>query len=269
MGLFDKKSNVPTAPEPQLVYIDIYPEVKKVFEEICSKEGISCSYEPGPGGSIRCFFPAEFESVISKYIAPEPAEPTEKKKSFDDLLAGAQKKQQPDFLERMGLAESQDPPSPMESQWAEETMYQELKEEPAEPTEEQPRKKRKSLGRTQQVKTRLTEAELQQFHRRVKKSGLSQGEFIRSAILTSQIVINERSEIDVAILDELAKIRADLGRQGGLLKMIIKPNEGQRELAPDEWAALIQTIRDMEKMKSRLSDLGVKFANGNYNAPHK
>lgn len=184
-----------------------------------------------------------------------------------DLGRKIQNSQGPDFLERMGLADPapvvvDQPPTDTENSWAEEIIRQEL-QEPAAPKEEKPRKKRKTLGRTHQVKIRLTDAEMVQFQRRVKKSGLAQGDYLRSAALTGQIVVQERSPADIALLDELAAIRAELGRQGGLLKMVIKPNEGQRELAPDEWAALIQAVRDMEKMKSCLSDLEVKMANGN------
>lgn len=270
MGLFGSKQKAPEVPKQEIVYLDIYPDEKKIFEEICSKEGISCSYEPGPEGSVRCHFPAEFEQVIIKYLSfepDEPDEPAEKKKDFNDLIADVQKQQTPDYLEKMGLAGEQ-PPSDEERAWADRVALEELKEPPA-PLEETQRKKRQSLGRKNEVKIRLTDAELKTFKGRVKRSGLAQGEFLRSAALTGQIVINERSEIDVAILDEIAKIRAELGRQGGLLKMVIKPNEGQREFAPDEWAALIQAVRDMEKMKKRLSDLEVKMANGNYNAPYQ
>ena len=71
------------------------------------------------------------------------------------------------------------------------------------------------------------------------------------------------------MLDELAMIRAELGRQGGLLKMIIKPNEGQRELVPEEWTELIGTVRNLEKMKKRLSDLEARVQNGNREAQDK
>lgn len=187
----------------------------------------------------------------------------------------------PSYLEKMGLAgqPASSAPTEREKRWAEEKLTEELKEieaeieeadallassqEPAaEPTGKQ-RRKRKSKGRTNQIMTRLTDAELTQFQRRVKKSGLAQGEYLRSVALTGKVVIEERSVADVALLDELALIRAELGRQGGLLKMIIKPNEGQRELAPAEWAELIEAVRDMEKMKKRLSDLEVKVTHGN------
>lgn len=191
------------------------------------------------------------------------------------------------------------PPTDIENRWAEEKMAEELKQieeeiqdadtllhektmmdtmqimaehgvlepEPEAPAKQ--RKKRKSLGRTNQIKTRLTDAEMVQFQRRLKKSGLAQGDFLRSAALTGQIVIEDHSVADVAMLDELAMIRAELGRQGGLLKMIIKPNEGQRELAPEEWAELIGAVRDMEKIKKRLSDLEVKVQHGNREAQDK
>ena len=67
---------------------------------------------------------------------------------------------------------------------------------------------------------------------------------------------------DITLLDELTKLRAELGRQGGLLKMIIKPNEGLRQLAPNEWAELTKTIRDMEAIKQRLIELEAKISNG-------
>ena len=177
------------------------------------------------------------------------------------------------------------PPTEIENRWAEEKLAEELQEieqeikeadalvassqEPAAEAAGKQRKKRKSKGRTNQIMTRLTDAELVQFQRRVKKSGLAQGDFLRSAALNGQIVIEEHSVSDVAMLDELAMIRAELGRQGGLLKMIIKPNEGQRELAPEEWAELIAAVRDLEKMKKRLSDLEVKVQHGNREAQDK
>ena len=134
-------------------------------------------------------------------------------------------------------------------------------------TGEKKKRKRKSLGRTNQIMTRLTDAELTQFHKRVKKSGLSQGDYLRSAALTGQIVIEERSMTDVALLDELALIRAELGRQGGMLKMTIKPNEGQKQLVPDEWAALIKAINNIDAMKKKLSQLEARMGNGNNNTP--
>lgn len=136
-------------------------------------------------------------------------------------------------------------------------------------TSEKKAKKSKSKGRTNQIMTRLTDKELIKFQRRVEKSGLAQGEFIRRAVLTSKIIIEERSMADVGVLDDLAMMQAELGRQGGLLKMIIKPNLGQRELTPDEWAELMTAVRDMEKMKKQVANLEEKVKNGHRDSQHK
>lgn len=119
--------------------------------------------------------------------------------------------------------------------------------------EAEPPKRKKE--RYKGIMTRLTVSELAVFKKRVARSGLTQSEFLRRAALTGRIQIEERSLSNMAILDELELLRAEIGRQGGLLKMVIKPNEGQRELAPDEWKELVQTIRDIEQLKKRLGEL--------------
>jgi len=118
-----------------------------------------------------------------------------------------------------------------------------------------PSKPRRGLGRNNQIMTRFSDAELARFRRRVQHSGLNQSEFLRRAALNGKIEIEERDPARVAILDELEFIRAELGRQGGMLKMVIKPNEGQRMLAPEEWAELIQAIRYLENTKTLLKHM--------------
>lgn len=124
---------------------------------------------------------------------------------------------------------------------------------------EKKKRKRKSQGRYNAIMTRFSDAELVRFRRRVQHSGLNQSEFLRRAALTGKIVIEERDPASIAILDELELIRAELGRQGGMLKMVIKPNEGQRELTPEEWTELIQAIRYLENTKKRLAQLEAKL----------
>lgn len=118
-------------------------------------------------------------------------------------------------------------------------------------------KKKKPSGRRRpnQIHLWLSDAEYEQLQRRVARTNLCQNEFIRQATLTGRIQIVEQGYEHLALLDELEALRAEIGRQGGLLKMIIKPNEGQRELAPEEWNELIQTIRDLEHFKKRLGEL--------------
>ena len=44
--------------------------------------------------------------------------------------------------------------------------------------------------------------------------------------------------------------------------MIIKPNQGQRELVPQEWEELIAAVRDIEDMKQKIMRMEEKV-NGN------
>lgn len=303
MGIFDNLKKQPApAPQPKPTkMIALAQEDRAFFEKLCNEKAIRFKVELASDGLYEYTFDADRYPEISEYFSPVPKEEPKpapeppKQSSVADLIGNAQgrsngqpkppanppKQPQPSYLEKMGLAgdPASSAPTARENRWAEEKLTEELKEieaeieeadallasdqEPAaEPTGKQ-RKKRKSKGRTNQIMTRLTDAELTQFQRRVKKSGLAQGEYLRSVALTGKVVIEERSMADVALLDELALIRAELGRQGGLLKMVIKPNEGQRQLAPEEWAELIEAVRDMEKMKKRLSDLEVRVTHGN------
>ena len=95
----------------------------------------------------------------------------------------------------------------------------------------------------------FSEAEQRKLERRVEQSGLSKGVFIRKAALENPIVIDPETEKLLSAVTkltaELKYIHAELGRQGGLLKMAIKPNEGQRQTNPEEWNLLVQTNHDL------------------------
>ena len=119
-----------------------------------------------------------------------------------------------------------------------------------------------SRARKNLIKTRLSDSEYRAFTARVKRSKLSASEFLRRAALTGRIVIPLHTELDVALLDELALLKADVGRIGGLLKMTIRPNEGQRTLHPAEWEELLHAARQVEHMAKRLAALEVKITDG-------
>lgn len=286
----------------KMYYYELTQKDKFWFETLCEEAGVKLEIQVQPDGKIRYLFEERFADAVQRILnTPEAKRPQPRKASLTDQIGGAQRPKIPDndFTRAVAAAEKKPsvmgqlkkpaappaPPTDIENRWAEQKLAEELKEiqaeieeadallassqKPAAEAAGKQRKKRKSLGRKNQVMIRLTDAELVQFQRRVKKSGLSQGDFLRSAALNGQIVIEDHSVADVAMLDELAMIRAELGRQGGLLKMVIKPNEGQRELAPAEWAELIGAVRDLEKMKKRLSDLEVKVQHGNREAQDK
>lgn len=119
-----------------------------------------------------------------------------------------------------------------------------------------------SRARKNLIKTRLSDSEYRAFTARVKRSKLSASEFLRRAALAGRIVIPLHTELDVAMLDELALLKADVGRIGGLFKMTIRPNEGQRTLRPAEWEELLHAARQVERMAKRLAALEVKITDG-------
>ena len=71
--------------------------------------------------------------------------------------------------------------------------------------------------------------------------------------------IRQRQGYEMCIRDRL---KADVGRIGGLLKMTIRPNEGQRTLRPAEWEELLHAARQVERMAKRLAALEVKITDG-------
>lgn len=66
----------------------------------------------------------------------------------------------------------------------------------------------------------------------------------------------------MTLLDELELLKADVGRVGGLLKMTIRPNEGQRTLRPKEWEELLQIVRQVERTAKRIAELEGRIADG-------
>ena len=100
----------------------------------------------------------------------------------------------------------------------------------------------------------FSEAEQRKLERRVEQSGLSKGVFIRKAALENPIVIDpEKEKLLSAVTKmtaELKSIHTELGRQGGLLKMASKPNEGQSQASRDEANLLVKTNPDLVRTSS-------------------
>lgn len=225
MGLFDKRAKQQTH-DPQ-------PTAQADAQE--SEQGVSTKESPKTSALNQIIARAEMKQSLQVAM-----EPTSMRASVKIPASNA-----------TGLSDS--------------PMHAEPAPIPPESEASQARKKQTSAGRTHQIKTRLNERELEQFRRRVAKSGLAPSEFIRKAILNERIEIVERGFADIELLDEIAHLRAELGRQGGLLKMLIKPNEGQREITPNEWKELICLVREIQVSKKNLSELEVRITSGYYN----
>ena len=147
--------------------------------------------------------------------------------------------------------------------------WDENRQPPAEqPTRESDQSKTPHRTRGNGVLVRFTDSELVQLRKRVRQSGKNQSTFIREAALTGKIVkeeVNPQQSPDSA---EIHALWAEMGRVGGMLKMIIKPNEGLRELYPQEFLEVVKAIRYLERSSKRLKTLEAKL-NGDHQASNQ
>lgn len=119
--------------------------------------------------------------------------------------------------------------------------------------EKKPKKKRVKTGRDNQVKTRLTDTEMQLFSERVKASGMKQGDFMRECLLHEEVHVRSLTDIDAQAFGKLMEMASDLGRIGGLIKGTVMVNKDEfAVLSPTEKESLEQQIRELNTVKDDL-----------------
>lgn len=166
--------------------------------------------------------------------SPEKGEP-EERKSFQDIFGAIEEELRRDTV-----------PIP-------ET--QELPEE--EELDERPPARQANRKRDCGVLVRFSETEFQLLKKRVARSGLSRSGYIRQVALEGRLPIQDRDETGKALsrfagaLDDLI---AELGRQGGLLKLGMKPNQDRKSQDPEGWRELVQLIRYLERYVRAFKD---------------
>lgn len=133
-----------------------------------------------------------------------------------------------------------------------EQLIAEIPSEPSEPKPfKNPPKKRK---RSVQVMTRLTPEEDVIFKERVVKSGQTQADFIRSAILTGEI--KELPKMDdqqmLQLNENLLSIKSNLGKIGGLLKSMIKPQAENELINEQDWYGIKKMIKQLQAEQKRI-----------------
>lgn len=138
----------------------------------------------------------------------------------------------------------------LEQQWAFSKMQEALKKTQT--------PKIKNRKRKQQISFRLSDEEQGLFLNRVRNSGMTQSEFLRQAALTSQVVVKPNNPELIQALHELT---SELGRQGGLIAMWLKPNKGQRAVHQEEWDYLVKQVHYIEDIKPKLKQLMEDIAN--------
>ena len=105
------------------------------------------------------------------------------------------------------------------------------------------------------IHIRASPQEHEELMDRVTKLGMTKTNYLLRCALQSEVPKMPQAESSKdlqSLLDLLSALLAEVGRQGGMLKMVIKPNEGQRPLHPEEWDALIQATQDQARIKKKI-----------------
>lgn len=110
---------------------------------------------------------------------------------------------------------------------------------------EPPAEVRKPLRkREHQICIRLSDDEKKKFRAKLKASGKNQQTFVLDAVLRGG---EERKLEECA--QEIEDICAEVDDQISLLRSVLKNNPKRKETNPEDWAFILQTIKDLEEMK--------------------
>lgn len=160
-------------------------------------------------------------------------------------------------------------PTPATPAQKTETPKQETSEEKREESASSAKQLRSRRKKTKQVLVRFSPEDQEKLLQRVAKTGLTTSEFMRQAALTSRIVLPSNLELLASIDDQLNALAAEIGRQGGMLKMIVKPNKGMRELHPEEWEELTSAIRKLKYAQRDINTMREELKNVHNEAQNK
>lgn len=108
----------------------------------------------------------------------------------------------------------------------------------------------KDVKRANQIKTRLSDEELEVFDLLVKTSGLPQGEYIRGMVLHGKVCITQTSLMDSQALDTLTQLSAQIGKIAGMLRQTVILNKDFSVLTCEDKASLELQIRALRRAQS-------------------
>lgn len=106
------------------------------------------------------------------------------------------------------------------------------------------------VKRGNQIKTRLSDEELEAFDLLVKTSGLPQGEYIRGMVLHGKVNITQTSFADQQTLDILTQLSAQVDKLAGLIRQTVIVNKEFATLTYEEKSYLEQQIRSLRRVQS-------------------
>lgn len=111
------------------------------------------------------------------------------------------------------------------------------------------------VKRPHQIKTRLSDEELESFNLLVQASQLPQGDYIRGMVLHGTVEVTQTSLVDQEALDTLTWLAAHLGKVAGLIRNSVIVNKEFKTLSPADKDALEKEIRRLRKIQSLLQQL--------------
>lgn len=119
--------------------------------------------------------------------------------------------------------------------------------------------------RLHQIKTRLSDEELEAFDLLVMASGLPQGEYIRGMVLNGCVEVTQTSLVDLRALETLMVMSMDLGRLAGMIRRTVIVNKEFVVLTPAEKDRLEEQLRQLRRLQSNIQTLAEEI-HGNLQA---
>ena len=136
---------------------------------------------------------------------------------------------------------------------------------------QKPEPQGRARRRDSNIHIKVTPQEHELFKARVAQSGMTMTNYILRCTLQDNALppVNTQSIVESieSLQKQLLDLMAEVGRQGGMLKMVIRPNEGQRTLRPEEWDALIQATQDQNRIKRKIEKT-LEVINGYFETLH-
>lgn len=113
------------------------------------------------------------------------------------------------------------------------------------------------VKRPHQIKSRLSDDELEAFDALLTASGLSQTDYIRGMVLHGRVNITHTSAVDAQALDALTTVSGNLGKIAGMIRQTVIVNKEFAVLTPeskDRLEAQLRALRQLQTYIQRLAE---------------
>lgn len=131
----------------------------------------------------------------------------------------------------------------------------EIPEEVAGVLKHLPTEREQTEPRLHQIKTRLSDEELDTFEMLVKASGLPQGEYIRGMVLNGCVEVTRTSLVDAQALETLTEMSAELGRIAGMIRRTVIINKEFVVLTAGGKERLELQMRELRRLQNSIQML--------------